>query len=153
MTCEKRSFPSPRETPPPPGRGTPQSWFKSARSDTPSTSLASPWSCHLNQPWRQHQTGWRNCKSKPNSEKGYASLPLTKSASQVGESERLAAAGQQGAHSALFAATAFLLKRAQFPRYWPFPTQRGNGLSTGSADELEVGVIWLLKQDSNAGPV
>src|ERR1035438_10466021 len=78
---------------------------------------------------------------------------LTERAGQLGDSERLAAAGHQGAPSALFAATAFLLKRAQFPRYWPFPTQRGNGLSTGSADELEVGVIWLLKQDSNAGPV
>src|ERR1017187_4434087 len=62
----------------------------------------------------------------------------------------LAARGQQGAGSALFAATAALLKRAQFPRYWPFPPKRGFGLLTESADELEVGDIWLPKQDSNA---
>jgi hypothetical protein len=77
---------------------------------------------------------------------------LTKRAGQLGDSERLAAAGQQGADSALFAATAALFKRAQFPRYWPFPPKRGFGLLTESADELEVGDIWLLKQDSNSHP-
>src|ERR1017187_1040982 len=28
-------------------------------------------------------------------------------------------------------------------RYWPFPPKRGLGLLTESADELEVGDIWL----------
>ena len=70
---------------------------------------------------------------------------LTKRAGLLGECERLATAGHQGAHSALFAATAVLFRRAQFPRYWPFPTKRGRGLSTESADELEVGDIWLRK--------
>ena len=59
--------------------------------------------------------------------------------------ERLAAAGQQGAGSALFAATAALFERAQFPRNWTFPPKRGLGLLTESADELEVGDIWLLR--------
>src|ERR1017187_9454792 len=74
---------------------------------------------------------------------------LTKRAGQLGDSERLAAAGQQGADSALFAATAALFKRAQFPRYWPFPPKCGLGLLTESADELEVGVIWLPRQVSD----
>src|ERR1019366_2038814 len=37
-------------------------------------------------------------------------------------------------------------------RYWPFRTQRGFGLLTESADELEVGDIWLPKQYSNQRP-
>src|ERR1035441_404897 len=61
---------------------------------------------------------------------------LTKRAGQLGECKRLAAAGQQGAQSALFAATAALFKRAQFPRYWPFPPKRGLGLLAESADEI-----------------
>ena len=63
---------------------------------------------------------------------------LTRRAGQCGESERLAAAGHHGAHSALSAARAVLFERAKSPKYWPFPSKRGNGLSTGSAEELVV---------------
>lgn len=46
-----------------------------------------------------------------------------------------------GAHSALSAAHAILFERAKFPQYWPFPSKRGIGRSTGSAEELVVEVF------------
>jgi len=69
---------------------------------------------------------------------GNGNLQLTKRAGQLGESERLAVAGRQGAHSALSAARAVLFERAKFPQYWPFPQRCGNGPSTASAEELVV---------------
>ena len=63
---------------------------------------------------------------------------LTKRAGQLGESERLAAAGHQRADFALSAAHAILFKRAKSPQYWPFSPSRVNTPSTGGAEELEV---------------
>ena len=63
---------------------------------------------------------------------------LTKRAGQLGESERLGAAGHQRADFALSAAHAILFKRAKSPQYWPFSPGRVNTPSTGGAEELEV---------------
>src|ERR1039457_5495503 len=73
------------------------------------------------------------------------SLPLTKSASQVGESERLAAAGHQGAHFALFAATAVLFKRAYSPDIGHF---RRN-VAAGCQPEVRMNSKWESFGSSN----
>src|ERR1017187_4402767 len=66
---------------------------------------------------------------------------LTKSAGQLGECERLAAAGTPGSPFRPFCQPPSLSSREPNS---PVPPKRGRGLSTGSADELEVGGIWLL---------
>src|ERR1022692_1257504 len=114
-----------------------------------SFTFLSPRSVHAANVGVRNLAGDANLAMKPFEPPGVAhgrlNPQLTKRAGQLGECKRLAAAGQQGAQSALFAATAALFKRAQFPRYWPFPPKRGLGLLAESADELEVGDIWLPK--------
>jgi hypothetical protein len=66
--------------------------------------------------------------------------PLTKSAGELREGERLAADGNSGADFAFAVGHAILLRRAQKPK---ISAIIGDGLSTGSADGLEVGGIWL----------
>jgi hypothetical protein len=61
-----------------------------------------------------------------------------------GESERLASAGPREADPAVSAARGILFEKAT-PQILAISAQICHGLSTGSAENFEVGVVWLRK--------